>query len=105
MPNPSRLIRERAATLPEGDATRQWLEELATEFEQQHVKQNNELSAALGYAELAFDEKFDEVRRRLDTSDERQRTILELLEQLQADVHALAARQVGDRDTSGDDVR
>jgi len=94
MPNPSRLIRERAETLPAGDATRGWPEGVAAEFETQHNKQNNDWTVALGNAELAFDNKLDMLRadmeRQFGDSEERQKKILELLEALQDDLRKLA---------------
>lgn len=98
MPNPARTLREIAALIS-NPKIRALAEHMAAELELQHNKQNNEFGIALGMAELGFANQFDALRTEIaalrtdqEHAAERQRTILEMLETLQADVRTLAGR-------------
>jgi fumarate hydratase class II len=96
--NPSTYIREIAAlsVVPE---VKERLEALAAAFETQHNQQNNAWGVTLGRMELSFSAAVDAIRfdltQELGHSEARQKTMLEMLEQMQADIRELAAREVG----------
>jgi hypothetical protein len=82
--------------LSSNDEIRAKINDLAAEFEMQHVAQNNLWGAALGNAELAIDNRFEtlrlEIMERIDHLDVRQEKMLELLEELQESLRGLQGR-------------
>lgn len=89
--NPSQTLR-RIADLATNPEVKKLAMQLAAELELQHSKQNNEIAIALGNAELGLENQIDSILARLDTMDARDKTILEMLETLQADVRLLQKR-------------
>lgn len=96
--NPSIYIREIAA-LSVVPAVKERLEALAAAFEVQHNQQNNAWGITLGRMEISFTAALDAIRfdltHKLGNSEARQKTMLEMLEQMQSDIRELAAREVG----------
>jgi hypothetical protein len=96
--NPVARIRE-LAELERDDAKRDRLYQLAADLEAKFGQQNNTVQVALGLTDLdlrdAFAEEISFLRtdlsKRMDTLDERQQTMLEFLEELQAQLRGLQA--------------
>lgn len=97
--NPAERIREIAELATTGDMQDR-LYRLAAEIEIQHSRLTDRMQATIGMTDLNLRDHIEHLvatlRRDLDermtTSDERQRTILEFLEQLQTDVQKLQER-------------
>ena len=95
MTDPSRRLREIADAAPDpAQAAR--VRALADELESQHNDQNNAFQVALSLTDLHLTEEIESLRtdltHRLDDNDARQKTILEMLEQLQDDLRVLQQR-------------
>lgn len=93
--NPAARAREIAELEPNLDV-KDRLYQFAAELEAKFGRQADQFQAALGYTDLdlrdAIDTLRDAVAARLDTSDERQQTMLQFLEELQEQVRGLQAR-------------
>ena len=89
--NPSNTLREIAA-IATNPRIKELAAQLAAELELQPNRQNNAFQATLGNAELGWANRLDAIVARLDTSDERQQTILEMLETLQQELRALQGK-------------
>ena len=96
--NPVARIRE-LAELERDGAKRERLYQLAADLESKFGRQNDQVQIALGMTDLdlrdAFAEEISFLRtdlsKRMDTLDERQRTMLEFLETLQEQLRGLQA--------------
>lgn len=101
MSNPSKTIREIAthASTPE---MRQLLDGLAAEFEIQHNNQNGQWGVVFGQLQNAIADELKAMRfdlnQGLGDSEARQQKMLDLLQETQREVHALAQRQLGGND-------
>lgn len=93
--NPAARIREIAELATSLDAQER-LYRLAAELEIAQGRLTDRMQAALGMTELDLRDLIASVRQeiaaRLDTSDERQQTMLQFLETLQEDVRSLQQR-------------
>jgi hypothetical protein len=100
--NPAARIREIAELATTGDMQDR-LYRLAAELEIQYGQLTDRMQATIGTTELDLREHIDQIvgeldtllTQRMDTSDARQATILEFLEQLQTDVEILKGRPPG----------
>lgn len=89
--NPSETLRK-IANLSKNEEVQHLAMMLASELELQHNAQNNAFQGALGNAELGWANQLDDIVKRLEASEERQTTILEMLETMQEDLRALQQR-------------
>lgn len=93
--DPAARIREIAELATSLDAQER-LYRLAAELEIAQGRLTDRMQAALGHTELDLRDLIGSVRAditaRLDTSDERQQTMLQFLEDLQTDVRSLQQR-------------
>lgn len=97
--NPSARIRE-IADLAGNVQVRERLEALAAEFEHQHNDQNNTFSIVIGQLQVKFQDALDAFRkdmaRAFGDNEERQKKILEMMEELQHDLRTLSNEYSGD---------
>ena len=88
--NPSATVRDIAA-LASTPEVKERLEKLAAEFEIQHNQQNNEFGIVIGQLQLRIQEEMEairfDMRQAFGDVEARQVKMLEMMEQLQADLH------------------